>query len=192
MNPRYEQSVELAKLGIALEESAQWMIGDATLSGLKFLMGPKVGPTNIETLSRWVRDIGWQGSRQTLINLRDTSRCWPTRRRVEAAWSVHFLLRGKPQRFEIIRPGMTVTEVRQILGYSNNNREAMANFLDVETGLRRSEAVLSWARSMARCDWSQATEEQLERYGDFRNELDVVIESVDDAAGMLGDMPLGS
>jgi hypothetical protein len=41
---------------------------------------------------------------------------------------------------------------------------------------------------MAKCDWSNVTDEQLERYGEFRAKLDALLEEVDNLAGMTDNM----
>jgi hypothetical protein len=52
-----------------------------------------------------------------LLKARTVAHAWPpARRRLGAAWSVHESLAAHEDRFDLIRPGMTVDEARRLLG----------------------------------------------------------------------------
>lgn len=46
----------------------------------------------------------------TLKSYREVARAWPTAHRVAASWTVHRTLKNLENRFEVIRPGMTLRE----------------------------------------------------------------------------------
>jgi hypothetical protein len=188
MSQTYDELVQRAKEAVQQANTQIWVLADLTAKAV-----PKMhGAQNLQfqtKMRRWILDIGWEGSPRTLQQYKYVSDAWPKSKRKKASFNVHHILAGNPDRFRLIHDGMTRSEAYRAVGRAEPSRtRADMLFVNVETGLRRAEAVLSFARSMAKCDWSNVTDEQLERYGEFRAKLDALLEEVDNLAGMTDNM----
>jgi hypothetical protein len=185
--------VRICREAVLNRQVQSWIIGDLTLeelpNNLKMSGGQKVGALKNPAITQWIEDIGWEGSRKHLLTLRRVSYAWPKSRRKQAGYAVHEVLAPHPNRFELIHDGMKVKDAYKTM----NRRRPVTNrtlddFQDIELGIKRGDAVLSWFDSMIRCDWSNPTEEQLERLGMFFYLLDDKRERLANLADMVDEM----
>jgi hypothetical protein len=107
---------ELVAAGRALvDEDAlrPWRYGDLALEA-----APIGGGKRADKLAKWAAEVGWDRldrSMDTLINYRGVAAAWPAERRVDASWTAHQRLASHPERFELIKPGMTVDEAERLV-----------------------------------------------------------------------------
>src|SRR4051812_33399223 len=89
-----------SKLGLS---DPKWALGDLLLNEVP-----------LADIGRFAKMIG--RSEGELRRLRDVAEKWPAQERQAASWSAHRDLKDLPDRFENIRPGMTVREAAEAAG----------------------------------------------------------------------------
>lgn len=128
----YSELVEAARKLSEESLSLMWAWGDLALevapSGYAGKARLGAHQETVDTLLlRWMHDAGCECALSVMKNYRDTSRNWPPERRVKAAHGAHRLLNGHPERFEILKPGMTCSQVRLFLGGTSAIRRIAAH-----------------------------------------------------------------
>src|SRR3954452_25243064 len=78
------------------------------------------GSADRDVLVAWGEEIGWLETGRTittLLSFRTVAVAWPPERRCEgASFTAHSELAAEPNRFELIRPGMTKRQARVLAG----------------------------------------------------------------------------
>jgi hypothetical protein len=81
---------------------------------------PGKGTGGHDRLRKWAEEIGWFGAErafETLLNYRQIARAWPAdRRRQGASFTAHAELRSHPERFTVIKDGMSAGQARKAAG----------------------------------------------------------------------------
>lgn len=118
----YSELVERGREARELADGVQWVEGDLALQ-VEALPGderprdPETGlfiEDETKQLKRYADDIGITFA--TLKTYRLTAVAWPTTlRRAEVSWHVHKTLAAQEDRFDLIRPAMTVREAERIV-----------------------------------------------------------------------------
>lgn len=120
----YEGLVAAGRAAREQADNMQWVEGDLALQ-VEALPGDE-RPRDPETgafladekkaLKRYADDVGVRFS--VLKEYRRTAEAWPsTTRVVEAPWGVHHALAAQEDRFDLIRPGMTVRQAEAVVRY---------------------------------------------------------------------------
>ena len=78
------------------------------------------GSPDRERLVEWAQEIGWFDTGRTLgtlLSLRTVALAWPADKRLPGvSFTVHAELAAVPNRFELIRPGLTKRKARVLAG----------------------------------------------------------------------------
>lgn len=186
---QYEACVERAKAVISSLDDARWELGDLSVQACRFLGKQEAKGTGTKNTSRdidrWIADIGWGGSRSTLMQIRSTAAAWPKKHRVQGvSYSVFRTLRHHKDRFKIVRRpgGITVRDTYLLLGRRELNG---GRILTIAEGIKRLQSAESWLRSAARVDYSQATDDQLEIVGECTAKVEMALNEFLESADML-------
>ena len=96
------------------EGNMNWRWGDLVLR----VMPP--GYADRGTLVEWAEEIGWLETGRTittLLSFRTVALAWPPEKRIEdVSFTVHAELAAMPNRFQLIRPGLTKRQARVLAG----------------------------------------------------------------------------
>lgn len=116
-NGSYDDIVIRGRLLAKKHYSVNWEVGDLLLElvplGTRGDQSRNVG----EIIKQWIIDVDSPWSFQTLLKHRETAHHWPKdKREPEAPFTAHKLLANHKDRFEIMRPGLTIREAHRILG----------------------------------------------------------------------------
>lgn len=154
----------LVKRGIGLNESDQrirWSIADLLLAatpkrlyhvGGKSAEEESTGFTLREALEAFSQEAGIDLNGSSLLAYRQNAIAWPTtKRRLDASWSAHCALCAHPDRYNLIRAGMTHKIATELAGRAPTKPRAV----DYKERAEPHEitALVSWAsRLVAKAD----------------------------------------
>jgi hypothetical protein len=108
-----------------LVESGQRILAASRLAGTpqassaeKFDLGDLLVEEDVADaqLGELAEAIGFAVTANSLKSYRDVARAWPVDRRVEASWTTHRTLAKSADRFDLIKPNMTLREAQTALG----------------------------------------------------------------------------
>lgn len=108
-----------------LAESGQRIIAASRLAGTpqastaeKFELGDLLIENDVPDghLDELAEKIGSNMTANSLKSYRDVARAWPSERRVQASWTTHRTLAKVPERFDVIRPNMTLRQAQIAAG----------------------------------------------------------------------------
>lgn len=135
-------------------------------------------------LRLFIQDTECPYAFNTLNRMRGVSHAWPKNRRVEAAWGVHDVLASDPDRFKLIKPGMTRREAtdiatnRKLFSETSNGIPmdceeligAASRFLQAATRRYRSERVQAATLSRRLAHHEDCLDQLLEECGMLEEE----------------------
>lgn len=150
------------------EGNLNWRWGDLVLR----VMPP--GSADRGTLVEWAEEIGWLETGRTittLLTFRTVALAWPPERRLEGmSFTVHAELAALPERFEVIKPGMTKRQARIVagkkpeIGSKEARGEVIANLLEDPAVLEQLAAKPELAAALRRASADLAS--RIERKAD--------------------------
>src|SRR5579884_3416577 len=85
----------------------------------KFPLGDlliEAGDLDDEELKSLAKEIGYRLTGGRLKSYREVARAWPPETRVDAFWTTHRTLAKLENRFELIKPGMTLRQAQEAAG----------------------------------------------------------------------------
>lgn len=106
----WEAALKRAKRLVARESSLSWEWADLLVELLGSVDDIEPG------LQRIATESGYDGSWRTLSVRYYVGLAWPPDRRVKASFKTHQVLMAHPDRFEIIKDGMSGREANEIIG----------------------------------------------------------------------------
>jgi hypothetical protein len=119
----YEEIAELGRKMIFRESGIQWEWGELMQELVKSTPRKYKGRnTYLPAIEKFASDIDWPGSPGTLYTYLVTARAWPKKHRAKTSFKVHEILRGRGDRFDIIKDGMTCKEANDAAGYPEISR----------------------------------------------------------------------
>lgn len=112
-------------------------------------------------LDLWMDDYSCPYSRQSIRSFRKVSRAWPRDKRKNAPWGTHHVLTPHPDRFTLIRDGMTAEGARRVLGQRAPIRERQKS-----DPIECAKAARSWAHRLAKISPSEPSDDVLDAISD--------------------------
>jgi hypothetical protein len=118
----YEGLVEAGRAAREQADSMQWVEGDLALQveALPADERPRDPESGLfiedeaKTLKRYAEDVDI--AYPVMRDYRWVAEAWPRRSRAdEVSWRTHRVLAGQPDRFDLVRPGMTVREAEKLV-----------------------------------------------------------------------------
>ena len=82
----------------------------------KFALGDLLSDVEDDQLEQLADDIGSDLTAAGLKSYREVARAWPLDQRVAASWTAHRTLKNLPNRFDVIKPGMTLRQAQRATG----------------------------------------------------------------------------
>jgi hypothetical protein len=168
--------VDAGKQLVADDRALQWRWGDTLVSLINHFAKPSANGKGFaveDVLLEWSHTIDYQGPQSTLRTYYYTAKNWPKNKRLDkTSWSTHMMLAGHSERFDLIKPGMTVKAAAKLSGRpaSAMHLEKVSKYAGRSTAdvVEAMRATLSWA------DFGMRTAEVI-GYDEFSyNEVQVI------------------
>lgn len=136
----YDEMVQEGRRLLDAETSVMWQLGDLALAVRK----PDRSRPGDAPLQDFARDIG--ATYETIGTYRGVARSWPKKHRVAgASFAAHRALGSHPDRFKLLKPGMTERSARRLAGHTK--AKALGSITTVTDAIVRLRAARSWIRS---------------------------------------------
>jgi len=161
---------------VKMEGEVYWRLGDLAL--VVEPMGQHGGSGSHGRLTKYAEEIGIAGT--TLLGYRQTASSWPPeKRRDDVSWTVHRVMRGREDRFDLIRsrPSWTKRDAQEVVGVKTDHESYMSRVTPamIVEAVRENPDI---ARALAR---HEDTRETIEEYGiEARAEKGLAIEAEHD------------
>lgn len=185
--PEWGESVERGRELAAAAARNRWAIADLALE--TFPWSNKTSSANRWTpteqvprnrMRQWIKETGLEMSVQSLAEYRATAHGWPSASRVAGvSFSNHRLLRANPDRFSILRDGVSNSEA---LVATSSKRTGGVSFPRAARSIDTSAAFLKTA--MKALGRRQLSAEQMEELGSKIATLEANLDEMLDRLGM--------
>jgi hypothetical protein len=155
------------------------------------------GTADRDVLVEWATEIGWLETGRTvatLLSFRTVALAWPAERRCQgASFTAHAELAAEPNRFDLIRPGMTKRQARVVagkkpeIGSKEARGQVVADLLTDPTVLRELASNPEYAKALREAS-VEVTDRMLATANEDRSERAPDLHRADAAYSMLAHL----